>query len=774
MSSEDYSIRSAREEQRLAALADFEVLDTPREPEFDEVAALASEICGTPIAVVNLIAERRQFFKAEVGLGVRETPLETSFCVHAILEQDFLVVPDASKDARFEGNPLVTGKPHLRFYAGALLKTSHGIPIGTVCVLDFEPRDLTDLQRRTLRTLARQVMAQLELRRALRHQTSVSARHTAILDSATDYAIIAMDLAGRVTEWNEGAKRVLGWSEAEMLGKPADLFFTEEDRAADVPAIEMTKALTLGRGMDERWHMRKSGERFWASGELMPLRGDGDVPQGFIKILRDRTGERLNEQRVLEDASRLRLAQEAGRVGTFEVDVRTDTMMVTPQFCRLFGLPVQSTYPTAALEDLIVPEDLAVRSTPVTRADGSAASDVEYRVRRADDGCLRWIERRAEFVRDENGTVVRMLGIAHDITDQRLATIRKTAFLELGDRLRLATTSLDAVSTAAEILGTTLDVLRAGYAIVDSKADTFTIERDWTSGGRSIAGQFSLQAFATTVARLRDGLPVAIENVATTPWLSPDASSYEAIGATAVIAVPMIEHGELVGILFVHDEARRWDNDDVQFAQGVADRTHAALAKIAAEEHQALLHQELGHRLKNTLAMVQAVANQTLKGAKDRDAVRAFDARIQALSKAHDVLLNENWVAAPIGQVVRGALAIHGEPDRIEVEGPDVDLNAQASLSLSLILHELATNALKYGSLATNGSVRLQWTVEHRDRAELVVRWIERGGPEVVAPSRKGFGSRLITKGIGGPATVDYDPAGIKVELRAPLDALRS
>lgn len=164
------------EEARLAALAGYRILDTPRERDFDDVAALASEICGTPMAVVNLIGDGRQFFKAEVGLGVRETPLASSFCAKAILEEEFLIVPDASRDPRFECNPLVTGEPGLRFYAGALLRTEDGHAIGTVCVLDVVPRELTGLQERTLRVLARQVMKQLELRRAVAELDLAQAR----------------------------------------------------------------------------------------------------------------------------------------------------------------------------------------------------------------------------------------------------------------------------------------------------------------------------------------------------------------------------------------------------------------------------------------------------------------------------------------------------------------------------------------------------------------------------------------------------------------------
>lgn len=290
--------RDVRERARLEALTRLAVMDTPREPEFDDVAALAADICGTSIGVVNLIGEGRQFFKAEVGLGVRETPLETSFCAEAILQEDFMVVPDARLDPRFAGNPLVTGEPHLRFYAGALLKTADRLPIGTVCVLDAEPKELTELQERTLKVLARQVMTQLELRLAVRERDRSEARHKAIVDSATDFAIVATDLDGRVTRWNRGAERVLGWAEEEMLGDTVERFFTPEDRACGRAAIEMRCALETGHGNDERWHMKADGTRFWAQGEMTPLRAaDGSV-EGFVKVLRDRTPERGRELRL--------------------------------------------------------------------------------------------------------------------------------------------------------------------------------------------------------------------------------------------------------------------------------------------------------------------------------------------------------------------------------------------------------------------------------------------------------------------------------------------
>jgi signal transduction histidine kinase len=154
------------EAERLKALRSYGILDTAVEPAFDDITKLASYICQTPISIVSLVDENRQWFKSEIGLGVRETPIAQSVCAHALLEHSFLEVPDTMLDPRFFNNPLVTGNPHMRFYAGALLRTPDGLPLGTVCVLDDKPRVLTAEQREMLAALARQVMAQMEFRRA--------------------------------------------------------------------------------------------------------------------------------------------------------------------------------------------------------------------------------------------------------------------------------------------------------------------------------------------------------------------------------------------------------------------------------------------------------------------------------------------------------------------------------------------------------------------------------------------------------------------------------
>jgi two-component sensor histidine kinase len=158
---------------RLAALHSYRILDTPREPDFDDIAALAAKICGAPISVINLIEDHRQWFKAEVGLGIRETPLDVSICRHVLLQPGITEIADLRQDERMCLNPLVTEDAGLRFYAGCLLQAPDGQGIGTLCILDRTPRSLSDDQRSALRTLANQVMAQMELRRSLRLKTEL-------------------------------------------------------------------------------------------------------------------------------------------------------------------------------------------------------------------------------------------------------------------------------------------------------------------------------------------------------------------------------------------------------------------------------------------------------------------------------------------------------------------------------------------------------------------------------------------------------------------------
>jgi signal transduction histidine kinase len=153
------------EPDRLAALYSLDILDTDSEQDFDDIVQLASKVCDAPMSLVSLLDMDRQWFKARVGTDLTETSRDMSFCAHAILGRDLMVVPDATKDARFADNPMVSGAEGIRFYAGAPLVTTDGYALGTLCVIDKEPRRLDVEQLQALRALARQVTSQLELRR---------------------------------------------------------------------------------------------------------------------------------------------------------------------------------------------------------------------------------------------------------------------------------------------------------------------------------------------------------------------------------------------------------------------------------------------------------------------------------------------------------------------------------------------------------------------------------------------------------------------------------
>ena len=182
---DDSSCRSPwNEEERLKALDSYGILDTPKEDDFNDIVKMAAEVCNVPISLISFVSSGRQWFKAALGFDLKETPLNMSICSHAIKESELFVVPDTTKDQRTLENPLVSGDPHVRFYAGAQLQTREGLPLGTVCILDYKPRTLSTHEANTLKALARQVMTLLELRRALHAKSQSEERLNLALEAS--------------------------------------------------------------------------------------------------------------------------------------------------------------------------------------------------------------------------------------------------------------------------------------------------------------------------------------------------------------------------------------------------------------------------------------------------------------------------------------------------------------------------------------------------------------------------------------------------------------
>jgi PAS domain S-box-containing protein len=216
-----------------------------------------------------------------------------------------------------------------------------------------------------------------------------------------------------------------------------------------------------------------------------------------------------------------------------------------------------------------------------------------------------------------------------------------------------------------------------------------------------------------------------------------------------------------------------WRDGDHRFFTGVM---RDVTDRRRAEELQRLMINELNHRVKNTLATVQSVAGQTLRNADDLEGAReSLTRRLLALAQGHDILTRESWDGADLADIVDAVVAAHGEAERFCVDGPTVRLAPKATLALSMALHELMTNAAKYGALShPDGQVRLTWRrIEDAPGERLQLRWEEADGPPVTEPTRQGFGTRLITGGLarelGGSVALDYRPAGVICEIDAEL-----
>lgn len=330
-----------RESERLAALARYDILDTPREQGFDDIVELASEICETPIAVVNLIGDGRQWFKAEVGLGVRETPLETSFCGHAILQEDFMLVPDATQDPRFDGNPLVIGEPGLRFYAGALLKTDDGFPIGTLCVLDFKPRELTEQQIRTLQRLARQVMTQLELRRIVRTQSESEAYFRAMADHVPAMVWVT-NASGYCTYVNRRWCEFTGQTEAEAEDHGWFHAIHLDDKGMVEEAFRSSNA--AHEPFRAEYRLRRSdGSYRWVIDAASPRFGDKGDYLGYVGSVLDITERKEAEHQLIETSRRLDAILNNTTMAVFMMDERQQCVYMNDAAEKLTGYTLAET-----------------------------------------------------------------------------------------------------------------------------------------------------------------------------------------------------------------------------------------------------------------------------------------------------------------------------------------------------------------------------------------------------------------------------------------------
>jgi PAS domain S-box-containing protein len=252
------SMTTLEEAARLEALRSYKVLDASPIAQLDTLTALAAQICGAPISLVSLVDENRQWFLSRFGLDVLETPRSHAFCAHAIHADDLFEVPDASLDDRFKGNPLVTGVPGIRFYAGMPLFNEQHQALGTLCVIDRRPRQLTTEERGALRALRDFVMAHLELRRKSMQLEQAERRSREIIDNSLGL-VCAHGLDGTLRMANPAAAAALGCSPEDLVGRSLTEFMHPDDARHIAGYLE--RLADIGRDEGLLPVMRRDGAR---------------------------------------------------------------------------------------------------------------------------------------------------------------------------------------------------------------------------------------------------------------------------------------------------------------------------------------------------------------------------------------------------------------------------------------------------------------------------------------------------------------------------------
>ena len=422
------------EGQRLHRLQELLILDSAPERLFDELALLASQLCGTPIALLSLVDAERQWFKANVGLpGVNETPRDQAFCAHAILGPELMEVPDATLDPRFADNPLVLGDPGIRFYAGVPVEALNGQRMGTLCVIDRQPRRLDEAQAMALRSLGRVVAEALVMRQALiasgaaaadreadarsSHLRLREAHFRALVDGQAELISLARP-DGELVYVNEAYVHHIGRQRDELLG--TNLYDMIPSAQRETVRRRIQQAIQSGSVVESENSLLLPGGRELTMAWTNTLQRDIDGQPLLQSVGRDVTAQRLVESALLDSETRLARTEAVAHVGGWELDLRTEVLYWSAQTRRIHKVPPDYEPKLATAIAFYAPEARPLIDSAVRLAiETGVGWDLELQLIDA-EGQRIWVRAQGEVDR-QDGVPRRLVGALQDISERRAA-----------------------------------------------------------------------------------------------------------------------------------------------------------------------------------------------------------------------------------------------------------------------------------------------------------------------------------------------------------------
>jgi PAS domain S-box-containing protein len=409
----------ANESERLETIKRYQIMDTEDEEDFDDLVELASHLCDTPIALITLIDKNRQWFKAKTGLTIKETHRDLSFCAHAIHHDDVMVIGDTLLDDRFSDNPLVTGDPYIRFYAGMPLIGRTGHKLGTLAVIDRKPRNLNDQQLGHLRILGKQVMNLLDLRCTVAELQKTNNEIACLVAEKTTEirevfervsdAFIAVDKNWQVTYINKRAAEITGRTRHQIIGKNLWNTFPEAF-SSDFPKLANT-------AMDTQTHQHEEAYfppyNRWLETHIYPS------PTGISVYFRDITERKKIEERLVESESRLRAIIQTEPECIKLLGANCELLEMNPAGLAMIEADSLDQVVNHSVLELVVPEHRDAFTKLVHGVFKGAPGMLEFEMISL-KGSHRWVETYAVPLKNSNGEIVSLLAVARDTTERKM------------------------------------------------------------------------------------------------------------------------------------------------------------------------------------------------------------------------------------------------------------------------------------------------------------------------------------------------------------------